>query len=315
MSAAYRRRTTTLVALLGSGALQTLAGCSSNIGDHSVNAAGTGGAASGSGGSTRSGSGGTGADAGGSGSANDAGIASGNGGSGTGNDAGTATGTGGNSGSGGSAVTDAGSGGATGTDGGATVRYTCSLVFGVSTTYDWFTSGFEMGAGIDGARWEGLGTPQTDMSFIQNWADPKSPLWAMPKISPCAMNADNPDRVIAVGVNFQYTTAAQWLAAYDVLIATIKGKFPGVKSIYLDTIVRAPGDKPCAPGGSSEVVVPPFVDAAIQMAVTKYPGLVTAGPRLSVKSCDVFMGTGPHMTAAGKMVVAKLYSDYYAGDQ
>ncbi len=139
----------------------------------------------------------------------------------------------------------------------------------------------------------------------------------MAKISPCAMNADNVDRVVAVGFdNPKLTSAAQWLAAYDKLIATLKGKFSNVKTIVLDTITRAPGNKACGAGAAAaEAVVQPYTDAAIDMAVAKYAGLVKAGPRLAVPTCATFTGTGPHFTEPGKKVVAKEYSDYWVNDQ
>jgi hypothetical protein len=194
---------------------------------------------------------------------------------------------------------------------------TCTLVIGVSVTYDWFTGGFEaQGSGIDNARWEGLAPSVARMSFIQNWADPNSDLWSMAKLSPCTTNANNPDRVIFVGVNWDYNTPAQWMTQYDAVIATLKAKFSNLKTIYLDTLIRGPMNKNC--GGNdatSEVVVRPYIDTAIQMAVAKYPGLVKAATKLYVPNCQVFTGAGPHFTAAGTRTVAKVYSDLYATDQ
>ncbi|HXI60369.1 MAG TPA: hypothetical protein VNO55_30110, partial [Polyangia bacterium] len=182
--------------------------------------------------------------------------------------------------------------------------------------YDWFTGGFEMGAGIDGAHWQGLAPSTPLMSFIQDWANPSSPLYNMAKLSPCTSGSTNPDRVILVGVNFSLKSAAEWLAQYDAAVKTIQAKYPGVKEIDLDTLIRGPGNKNC--GGAdatSEVVVQPFVDDAIAMAVAKYPNLVKAAPKLYVPSCSVFTGAGPHFTAAGVKVVAKVYSDYYVNHQ
>jgi len=305
MNAIQCRQISLVASLLGAMALQALAGCSSD--SSGSGQTGSGGSMVGSGGSGH----GTGGAATGSG-----GASNGSGGSGEGS-GGSSPGTGG-SGTGGGVVSSdgGGAGGAASTDGPAAKGYTCTLVVGVSVTHDWFTGGFELAAGIDNARWEGLAPAQADVSFIQIWADPNAALWKMAKLSPCAMNAENPDRVIFVGVNWQYTTAAEWLTQYDAVVKTVQGKFPGVKTIYLDTLIRGPGNHNC--GGNdatSEVVVRPFIDDAIQTEVAKSPGLLKAAPKLFVPDCNVFMGAGPHFTAAGVKTVAKVYSDYYVNDQ
>jgi len=289
-----------VASLLGAAALYALAGCSSDpSGSSQTGSGGAGAPASGSGG-------GAGGAATGSG-----GAVTGSGGSGEGS-AGTGGGVGGN------VVTSdgGGSGGAPATDGPAGKGYTCTLVMGVSVTHDWFLAGFEDGAGIDNGRWEALASAQGEISFIQMWADPNSGLWKMAKLSPCAMNADSPDRVIFVGLNWNYTTEAEWLTQYDAVLKTIQAKFPSVKTIYLDTLIRGPGNHNC--GGmdaTSHVVVWPFIDAAIQTEVAKNPILLKAAPKLYAPDCSVFVGAGPHYTAAGVKIVAKVYSDYYANDQ
>ena len=195
------QKTLTFVSLIAAAALQGLVGCSSDSpGTHPDGS-------SGSGGSTGSGGSGTGS----------GGSSTGTGGA-TNNDSGS-TGSGGgsggaNAGSGGSVVMPdgGGTGGAAPGDVPPAKGFTCTQVMGVSVTYDWFTGGFEMGAGIDGAHWQGLAPATPLMSFIQDWANPNSPLYNMAKLSPCTSGSTNPDRVIIVGVNFSLTTAAQWLA-------------------------------------------------------------------------------------------------------
>jgi hypothetical protein len=64
--------------------------------------------------------------------------------------------------------------------------------------------------------------------------------------------------------------------------------------------------------GSTETVVQPFIDTAIATVASNHPGLVQVAPKFFAPSCNVFTGGGPHYTDAGKMVVAKVYSDYYS---
>jgi len=80
----------------------------------------------------------------------------------------------------------------------------------------------------------------------------------VPRTSPCAMNADDPDRVIFTPVNWDYTSAAQWVPQLEAALATIQMKFPHLKEIDLMTMLRSPGNKSC---GSSESVVQPFLVA------------------------------------------------------
>jgi hypothetical protein len=185
--------------------------------------------------------------------------------------------------------------------------YQCNLLMGVSVTYDWFTSGFENG--VDGSRWEAMAPSQALVSFIQMWNDPNNQLWSMAKISPCTQHPDAPDRVIFTGVNWDYTTADEWVPQLDKMVKTLQMKFPGVKEIDLMTMLRAPNNMSC---GSTESVVQPFIDQAIATVAPKYPGLVEISPKFFAPSCTVFTGGGPHFTDMGKMTIAKLYSDYYS---
>lgn len=176
-------------------------------------------------------------------------------------------------------------------------------------TYDWFTAGFE--TYVDDARWEAMAPSQPLMAFVEVWADPNGPVWKLPRISPCARNAANPDRVIFTGVNWQYTTAAQWSTQLEAVVKVLQVKFPGVKEIDLMTMLRAPNNVSC---GNNETVVQPFIDEAIQVVATGSKLLVHAAPKFHAPSCAVFAGGGPHFTAAGRMAIAKLYGEHYSID-
>jgi hypothetical protein len=154
-----------------------------------------------------------------------------------------------------------------------------------------------------------MASATANISFIQMWNDPMSQLWSMAKLSPCTQHADTPDRAIFTGVNWNYTTAAEWVTQLDNIVKTLQMKFPGIKEIDLMTMLRAPNNMSC---GSTETVVQPFIDEAIVTVAAKYPGLVEIAPKFFAPSCAVFTGGGPHFTDTGKQTIAKLYSDYYA---
>ena len=78
------------------------------------------------------------------------------------------------------------------------------------------------------------------------------------------------------------------------------------------TMMRAPNNMMRPGCTSTEDVVAPYIDDAIQTIVAKYPKLVRAAPKVFAPSCNVFTGGGPHLTTAGKPIVAKLYGDVYS---
>jgi hypothetical protein len=182
--------------------------------------------------------------------------------------------------------------------------FVCNQVIGVSVTGDWFTSGFE--TIVDSSRWQGL--YQTH-AFVELWADPANAVWSVPIVSPCTTKSGDPDRVVFTGVNWTYTTASEWTAAFTKVVENLKAKYPTLKRIDLMTMLRAPNNQSC---GSTETVVQPFIDEAIANVVNAYPHFVTAAPKFFAPNCGVFTGGGPHYTAAGKAIVAKVYGDYYA---
>jgi hypothetical protein len=241
---------------------------------------------------------------GGGGVATTGGAAAGSGGAGP---------SGGNAGMGGSTGGAAGSGGAGGSGGGATFpdpsTFVCNGMLGVSVNGDWFTAGFE--DVVDNAKWQLRWRTQ---AFVEQWADPQNSIWSEPLISACANGSTNPDRVLYTGVNWTYTTAAEWVTQLTAVVENIKTKYPGVKEIDLMTMLRAPGNKICGnPSGAStrEQITAPFVDEAIATVAGKYPTLVRVAPPFYAPSCDVFLPDSPHYAAGKAAVVSKVFSDYY----
>jgi hypothetical protein len=177
--------------------------------------------------------------------------------------------------------------------------FTCTEIIGVSVTGDWFSAGFEKG--LDGSRWQARWRQH---AFVDQWADVASDLWTMNPQSPCANGAADPDHVIFTGVQWEWKTREAWEAGLRAVVARIREKHPGVKRIDLLTMLRGPGNRSC---GSDMTVVPAYVDEAVAAVVARAPGMVFAGPRVEVESCDVFTKGGPHFTDEGMGAVARLY--------
>lgn len=257
------------------------------------------------------------------------GVAGGSGGEGTSGGAGSsgAGSSGGvadiDAGSGGATDIDAGGSGADGTDGevaisdapatGATApeHFVCSQVMGLMLTDQWYTAGFETAPGIDDARWQ---LKWMDHSYIDEWANPNSAFWAIVPASPCAQDSDNPDRVLLVALSWTLVTLADWEMNVQEDVDNIKAKYSNVKQIVLMTIVRGPNNVSC---GNTTVVaentlIPSYVDQALADVAAATPNLVKVAPKFAASSCADFMGTGPHLTAAGDAEIAQMVAATYA---
>jgi len=203
-----------------------------------------------------------------------------------------------------------------GGSGGTGSPFGCTLVIGVSPTGQWFDSGFLQI--VDGSRWESVWVAH---HYTNYWADPADSGWNQafdPYPGPphtCAQNANLPDRVLFVAVNWSYTTAAEWEVDLSKIVANLRAKYPSLRQIELMTLTRAPGNVVCAAGGSSnETIIPAWVDAAIAATAAKYPNLVVPAPKFEVPKCSDFMqgGLAPQYTDAGAEDVARTLGAYYA---
>jgi hypothetical protein len=184
---------------------------------------------------------------------------------------------------------------------------------GVSITYDWFTSGFDA-APLDTTRWQLKGVDTPGISFIDEWSDASNTLWNSPVVSPCALNSDNPDRILFVGVNWTYTTAEEWVTAWNTLFATLKSKYSNLKRVDLMTMLRAPNNMLCPGNSSNETIVQPFIDQAIATVVAADPTFAHAAPIVYVPSCAVFQPNSPHLLASQAPAVAAVVQGDYVNE-
>jgi len=218
----------------------------------------------------------------------------------------------------GGAVASAGQGGASGAGGGAggassVQSYTCNLVLGIDSTSEWFTNGFEKQ--VPNERWEII---YHHPGYIENWAKASDEVYKLAPTSPCAMNADNPDRIIlnlfADGSDSAIGNKNAWVTALTQAVANLKAKYSRLKRIDLLTMTRAPNNTPCDAGNAAGSSVAQYVDDAVMMVVGNGPPVVVASPKFFAMNCNVFTSGGPHLSDAGKPVIAKLYGDYYSAE-
>jgi len=207
-----------------------------------------------------------------------------------------------------SVVAEAGSDAGSGTLDASKGPFTCNLIIGLLVTQEWFNAGFETVA--PNANWE---LKAAHYAYTQEWANPNSTFWATPITSACTKNADMPDRVIYVALNWDYTTAAQWESDVTKDVNVIKMKYPSVKNIELLTVVRCPlscGTPPPRPGETC--YVEPYSDQALAAVAAKMPDLVTVGPKFQDDTCTDFLNLGTHMTTAATAATGIKIGTYYA---
>jgi hypothetical protein len=184
--------------------------------------------------------------------------------------------------------------------------YSCTLVLGVKETGEWFNAGFE--SIVENGRWEVV---PIHNGHLELWADPQNGMWSLKPDSPCASNAAAPDRVIFCGVNYDYTTTAEFVPRYTAVIENIKARYPSVKRVDVMTLVRSVGNVPCPGTLSEKTWIRPAQDQSIAMVTAAYPGFVFASPRFEVRSCADF-AMPPHFTGAAAMAAARTIGAFYS---
>jgi hypothetical protein len=146
--------------------------------------------------------------------------------------------------------------------------------------------------------------------YLELFADPTSAFWSNPIASPCPVGSKTPDRIVFLPFSLTLSTLTDFQTQLVKLVQTITGKYPSVKRIELITTIRTPGNMVCPNDMDPGIVVPAYVDQAIQNVADASNGLVTVGPKIEAQSCDWF-AAGTDLTAAGNTGVGMLYASYY----
>jgi hypothetical protein len=181
--------------------------------------------------------------------------------------------------------------------------FECTVVLGLAVTQEWFTAGFEQSVGD--ARWQAILRPHT---FVEEWANPRDPVWSQAPLSPCEQRSTDPDRVVFFAADWKYKDESEWITGLTAAVNAIRFKYQAARAIELLPMVRGPGNASC---GDPKSVVEPFVDQAIDKIAAQFSGLVRPGPKFEVARCDWFEKGGPHFTAEGRVEVGKLIAAHY----
>jgi hypothetical protein len=200
----------------------------------------------------------------------------------------------------------------------STSAYGCNLVFGNSTTQQWFDGGFLTYPGIDATRWELRAVAH---HYIGSWASSTDSGWtaAFDNGHACSSDAQNPERVVFIVTQSPpYSTAAEYQKDLTAIVNNIKSKYSKVKRIELTTLIRSPGNKEtaCSSKSGNEQSIPAAEDQGIAAVAADpaFAGLVVALPPFYVTACSDFNPDAPQYTTAGATNIAKVYGAYWAAN-
>ena len=221
----------------------------------------------------------------------------------------------------GAAAGGASAGASPGGSGGSasTTPFTCTMVFGLFTTSQWFNGTNPGGAsktflqdGVDATRWQ---AKMKKYSYAEKWADPKSELWDLPVQNPCAASTTAPDRALFVGFSPSTKDQPGWEKLLNSVIANIQAKYPSVKSIDILTMGRAPNNTLCSNNNDVDTVIAPYEDAAFQAVADASKGLVHVGPKYYVPDCEtsyIFANDTDYTTSAANYIATEVSTYYIA---
>lgn len=196
--------------------------------------------------------------------------------------------------------------------------FTCNLVFGNTTTQQWFNGGFLTYPGIEASRWELIAVGH---HYIGAWAQANDAGWttAFDSNHKCANDAQNPERAIFIVTQSPpYSTAKQYQTDITAIVKNIKAKYSQIKRIELTTLIRSPGnsDTACSSKSGNEQSIPAAEDEGLAAVAADpaFAGLVFVLPPFYVTACSDFNPDAPQYTDKGAANIAKVYGAYFAAN-
>jgi hypothetical protein len=197
-----------------------------------------------------------------------------------------------------------------------TGSFTCTEVLGFSQTGMWFLDVADGGGGtfeplVGDAEWELRAGPGAGVA----WQDPSFSGWTSTPYSPCAQNADNPDRVLlTISVPSGIPTLNWWVTNIQAEIATIRQKYSNVREIILQSVVGGPSNSVCYFNGNRAdpvhaSVIHPTIDQAIARIVG---GDVVAGFSPTVRSCGDYADNTGHLVPGARPAIGTTIGQFYA---
>ena len=188
----------------------------------------------------------------------------------------------------------------------------CTLVIGFSQTADWYLApqfrnadpdqpeaGAIFESIVDDDRWQLMWSNGAGVNVYSN---PDSPAWSAPIVSPCAINADAPTRIVYMISGPFGEDVPGWVAEIETAVGNMRNRFPGVRAIALQPVVGAPADAPgdeCfMPNGGRRVraswQATPII-AAIEVVAREHSDVIV-GATTRLRSCSHYVDSLGHIS-------------------
>jgi hypothetical protein len=180
--------------------------------------------------------------------------------------------------------------------------FTCTEVVGFSQTAQWALEVPDFQDVVGDAAWQVRWAPGGAIYF---WADPQFEGWDGDAQSPCAEEADAPDRVVLTITSQEYEDDASVFVGWiEDAIEAARARYPSVEQVVLQAVVGGPGNGSCTRSGTEVRAAHnhPLVDAAIAQLVGSG---VVAGPSPEVRTCDDYADTIGHLVDAARGPIAR----------
>jgi hypothetical protein len=189
-------------------------------------------------------------------------------------------------------------------------EFLCTQVIGYSQVgweeSGWYRAGGEFERVVADGRWQLL---WANGAGVDAWRQPSYDGWDNALISPCAVNAEAPDRVLLSVSGGYGADLDAWVAAIEEAVETIRAKLPSARMILLQAVVGGPDHSDCD-GAVRAAVQHPVIDEAIEQAAGDHPD-VTAGYSPEVASCEGFSDAKGHLSASAARAAGRAIGEWY----
>jgi hypothetical protein len=187
-------------------------------------------------------------------------------------------------------------------------NFRCTLILGFTQTKQWYEAEAGFQSVAKPGCWQFL---YVNGGGVDKWRDPDFEGWDEPIVSPCEVDAMEPDRVILTISGPYGEDEEAWAEAISESIAAIWDHLPSVRQIVLQPIVGGPSGSVCESADGKRVRAAwqhLHIDNAIAMVAG---GDVIAGISPEVRDCSDFANETGHLTPDGAAAAGRAIAAYY----
>ena len=181
--------------------------------------------------------------------------------------------------------------------------FSCTQVIGYSQVAQWYEADGVFESTVDDERWQ---LKWAGGAGVDRWSDPDNRAWDAEVVSPCASDADAPDRIV-LSVSGPYGDDEDaWVEGIIGSVALIHDRYPSARRIVLIPVIGGPSQRTCEfegrPVRASWQHL--HIDNAIQRVVdADRTGTLIVGPSPEVRTCDDYSDALGHLTEEGAAAI------------